>query len=207
MKRLSILLIFSLFLLGADAIPSWRKIIIQNKEVVLESEIHGVSVGPHDEVAIDFKDGTIYLYDCKKNFISGYRCPSIDPLSYYVFFDKEQDLINRFVPKGGNLYSYNRAGELVSKRITEGKEKEYYSTPNILHSTDSNGIVYKKEKGDIIKIYPDGTSEIFFVGYKSSENDFLPVIFGLTVILIVAMSLYQRVASKLQHRSLKNNRM
>ena len=204
MKKSIILLALSVLLLGADVKSPWEKIAVLDKEILLQSEVHGVSVSPDDEIAIDFYDGTIYLYDCNREFLLGYKFPPISSQIYNIFFDKEKDSINRFIPRGGNLYSYNRAGELIVKEKIGSKDRHYYSSSNELHRTDSHGVIYKKEKGDIVRIYPDGASEIFFEGYKAPRNDFLPALSFLIIVVIIVIYIYKKIRiSSFRPRQLK----
>ncbi len=204
MKKSIILLALSVFLLGADVKSPWEKIAVLDKEIPLQSEVHGVSVSADDEIAIDFNDGTVYLYDCNRKFLLGYKFPRFSPQTYNISFDEEQNLINHFVPNGKELYTYNREGKLLSKKTINSKEMHYYSASNELHRTDSNGVVYKKEKGDIVRIYPDGTSEIFFEGYKAPQNDFLPALSFVLILIIIMASIYRKMrVSSLEFRRLK----
>ena len=204
MKKSIIFLALSELLLGADVKSPWEKIALLDKEIPLQSEVHGVSVSPDDEIAIDFYDGTIYLYDCNQDFLLGYKFPPISSQVYNVFFDKEKDSINRFIPRSGNLYSYNKAGELIVKEKIGSKDKRYYLASNESHRTDSHGVIYKKEKGDIVRMYPDGTSEIFFEGYKAPRNDFLPVLSFLIILIIIVISIYKKMRiSSFSPRQLK----
>lgn len=204
MKKIIILLSLSVLLLGADVKSPWEKITVLDKEIPLQSEVHGVSVSPDDEIAIDFYDGTIYLYDCNREFLLGYKFPPISSLTYNIFFDKEQGLINHFILREDGLYIYNRSGDLVSKEITDSKDMHYYLASNESHRTDSHGVIYKKEKGDIVRMYPDGTSEIFFEGYKAPRNDFLPVLSFLIILIIIVISIYKKMRiSSFSPRQLK----
>lgn len=172
-KKFLFLLFLACLLLGANAKMDWDNIPVLTTECVPKSEIHGVSVGQNDEVSIDFKDGTVFLYDENGDFLIGYKFPEFYPRAYTISLNKDNGLINHYVLSGSEVYAYNREGHFVSQeKVLEENKKNYYES-NPFTRTDSNGTVYELKKTNIEKIDPDGRREVFFVGYKSYRDEIL----------------------------------
>ena len=190
MKKILAVFLLSFLLMGADGKDSvgaaWKKIPVLTEEKALESEIHGVTVGPHDEITIDFYDGTVYLYDTNGGFLSGYKFPPCPDLSHEIFFDDDGFICLVF--KSRDLYVYDRAGELSSFQTIEPEV-----IPQFRKNKDTHGATYKEKRGDIVKTYPNGDSELFFVGYKDPYKNnlaFFPVIIYSYIIYVKRREIY-----------------
>lgn len=178
------ILAFPLFL-GAEINPALQTIPVVDEAASKEVCVAGVSVGPHDEVAVILEDGSVFLYDAQRTFIKGYKFPEFSSGVYNITFDKEADIIYLFLPKLSKLYSYNGDGHLTEKTTVEG-ETAKYRISNRENRMDSTGAEYRVEKGDVIKVFADGQKEIFFYGYKDFRID----MGGLTAILFVFLGTF-----------------
>lgn len=184
MKKILAVFLLSFLLMGADGKDpvgaAWRKIPVLTEEKALESEIHGVTVGPHDEIAIDFYDGTVYLYDTNGGFLSGYQFPPFHPEPYIIFFENENGFICHYSEKGNEAYVYNSAGEFCRVQTIEPEV-----IPQFQKSKDTHGATYKKTRGDIVKTYPNGDTTVFFRGYKNQNKNNFSFFILLTILYAV----------------------
>lgn len=188
MKKILAVFLLSFLLMGADGKDpvgaAWRKIPVLTEEKALESEIHGVTVGPHDEIAIDFYDGTVYLYDTNGGFLSGYQFPPFHPEPYIIFFEDENGFICHYAEKGDEAYVYNSAGEFCRIRTIDSQTAQQ----EFLKKSDSFGAVYKVKYGNVVKTHPNGDSTVFFRGYKNQNKN----VFFVFILLAILYAMYAR---------------
>lgn len=178
-KTVFITFLLFLFPLLLGAADSSMSVSLIKEEVHQRSRFKSLSVSPHDEVAIGFSSGAVYLYNADGEFVCGYQFPETDSAFSIVF--TKNDTIGYYLDRSRTLTIYNREGKLQEVISLNGSE----NYDNIIRTKrlDSRGVKYEKKNNTILKIYPDGTQEIFYE-LSAQGNDIA------AEVLIVPVCLY-----------------
>lgn len=158
-----LILIFPL-LLGAE--KNLERIPIIKEEFYQQSRFQFVSVSQNDEVALGFSNGVVNIYNTNGEFIYGYHFPATESVRCLLF--NEDGTIGYCVLRSEILRIYSREGLLQSEMNLHGR-KDFDEIVK-MNKIDSKGVEYRRKGNKILKIYPNGTEEVFYELYVPGED-------------------------------------
>lgn len=192
MKRKCILLVFALALILFTGAEQKRENILLAEAVEQEQPLQLVSVGPADEVAVGFKYGVVYLYDKEGGFLCGYDFQVNSGARYAVFLNSDST-VDCYKSRSKKVYKYNRNGDFIEERLVT--DMDSIDIIRKMRNIDSRGVRYEAQKGNLLKIYPDGKEE-FFCHLNSEENNLVFIEIGLGAVALTLFVIGKNILLK-----------
>lgn len=167
-KRTLACLLISFLPLFIGAGVDSKNLSIIGKEEFPKSRFQFVSVSPYDEVALGFSNGIVNIYNTRGDFLCAYQFPVVDPIFSVLFDNNESKTIKYYLKRSRKLLTFDREGNLLEE-VDLSNDKESNELLEI-NEVDSQGNKYRTRGNKVLKIYPNGTEEVFYELYVPGED-------------------------------------